>query len=273
MTISDNTLSSGLLPRTDNTRAWPILVNGKPLPELIGEPVRTLSIDCVRDPMNPDGTRLGRLNYGAEPGKDGTASAYDTWVYTETGGAVTLPYAIVNGELYVGVVEQRRHVEVHPEYNPSGMILNAPRGSHNVKREATATAREELKEEVGVFVADTVRLHGENINANNAWFAYMDELEGGTTAGQGGVTCFAVEVNAKHLLANVGPMGGVFYNTYRMDEKFLGERPKGSPYEMIGKCVFVTWHTALRLRDGFTHSATLRLLAFLAGTGRAKISF
>lgn len=257
-----NKLTAGLLDRVPGvTRGWRVSINSEP-----AETPRSLTIELERTPGDPK-TRLGRLEYGAEPKSDGTASGYDTFVFHERGGAVTLPFAFVDGGLFVAVVEQRRFAETHPEYNPSGRVQNAPRGFHNVGATAVETVQTELNEEIGVFKGVTFRLPGEPINANNAWFSYEDEENSdGQSVGQGGAIPHAVEVNATVLEAD--GTGG-----YRIRSECLGERPKGSPYEMIGNCTFLPWLRTVALRDGFTSQAVARLLSHLVATKRLELSF
>lgn len=250
-------LQSGLLPRPDTTRAWEIRVNGKTITDGLVD-VRTLQIVCARNPGDPERTLIGLVEYGAEPKPDGNPSGYDTFLFWEYGGAVTVPWTFIGGELYVGMVIQRRFAETHATYCPDGKVKNAPRGFHNIRGLADETAKRELKGEVGVFEGETVRLNGENANANNAWFKYRDELDSeGRSVRQGGVAAYAVKVNAAHLIP------GKNEDEYVFDPTKLGERPKGSSYEVISGCTFVHWTEAVRSRDGFTCIAISRLLADL----------
>ena len=253
-------LTSGLLERVPGlTRAWMFLFGGAPI-----ETPAAMTILLERTPGDP-ATRLGRLEYGAEPKADGTPSAYDTFIFHELGGAVTLPFAFVDGNLFVAVVEQRRFCETHSEYNPSGKVENAPRGFHNVGAAAQQTATDELKSEVGVFEGETFRLPGQPQNANNSWFSYEDELDqDGESVGQGGVIPHAVKVNSAFLEATEA-------GRYRIKPEHLGERKKGSPYEMIGNCTFLPWQEAVQLRDGFTACAVARLLVNLENSGQLKL--
>lgn len=252
--------TSGLLDRVPGvTRAWQFLFGGASI-----ETPSTMIIRLERTPGDPS-TRLGQLEYGAEPNPDGSPSKYDTFIFHEMGGAVTLPFTIVDGAVFVAVVEQRRFCEAHVKYNPSGKIENAPRGFHNVGATARQTATDELKTEVGVFEGETFRLPGQPFNANNSWFSYEDELgEDGASLGQGGAIPYAVRVNA----ALLEPVEG---GRYRIKPDHLGERAKGSPYELIGRCTFVRWQTAVGLRDGFTAVAVARLLAYLETSGQLKL--
>lgn len=256
------TLTSGLVPRSDETRAWPIAVNGRPLADAIGEPVRTLVIDAVRNPSDPDGTRLGSVEYGAEPDKDGRPGRYDTWIFREMGGAVTLPFAIIDGELHVGLVTQRRYAEIHPTYNPTGKVPNAPRGFHDPNKiEGEATAQAELQQEVGPFEGQIFRLPGENVTCNNAWMQYVDEEKDGQSCAQGGVNFHAIEVGPNSLERRDD-------GTYAFPAEVTAGRPQGSAYEVIGRCEFVHWTKATEARDGFTAIAVVRLMAHLVTEDR-----
>ncbi len=254
---------SNLLARNETVRAWHIEVNGRSLTDLIGGPINTMVMTCARDPKKPDESLLGYLEYGAEPKADGTLSAYDTFIFKERGGAATMPYVFIEGELYVGVVEQRRNPEVDPEYNPTGKVWNVPRGFNNFKGLMADTAARECRGEVGVFEGEIFRLPGENVNANNAWFAYYPEqgLNGESVlvpVRQGGVAMFAVEVRPNHLVKSADG------DWYAFSPEALGPRPKGSPYEVIGSCRFIRVYDAVDLRDALTLCAVARLLIFLA---------
>jgi hypothetical protein len=227
--------------------------------------VRTLEIICARDPNRAEETLLGVLEYGAEPGVDEAPSPYDTWLFFELGGVVTLPFSILDGRLLVGVVEQRRFAELHPVWNPRGMVCNAPRGFHNWRREADETALRELRGEVGVFPGETFDLGGEALNFNNSWMKYRDQLQEGKPVAQGGVKTFGVEVNPDFLEKRDD-------RAYVIKSDRLGERPKGSPYEIIGRCLFLGWTEATNLRDTPTVASIARLLACLLRQNRVSIS-
>ncbi|MFA6429862.1 MAG: hypothetical protein WCV84_05190 [Patescibacteria group bacterium] len=255
------TLPSGLEPRDPNkTRAWTVEVNDEIVPR-----VRTLVIHCEREPGKSK-TALGRIEYGAEPDKNGYAGAYDTWIFYEKGGAVTLPFCVRDGQLWVALSEQKRFCEKDEVWNRTGVVPNAPRGFHDVRMVAAETAAREMKGEVGVFDGDTSRPEGENGNANNAWLKYEDERNAdGKPVRQGGVTAYAVEVNPASLEPNPDKPG-----TLRIKPNLLGERPVGSPYEMIGKTWFVPWQTAARNRCMMTSFALLRLIDFLVEQKRLE---
>lgn len=267
----DNTLfidsrlpESGLVPRGENTRAWGIYVNGDSLREIYDdEPITSLVVVA----RNNAGKQLGRLEYGAEPTPEGEPSDFDTWLFKDISGAVIVPFVVINGELLVGVVEQFRFAEQHNMYNSSGKVWNAPRGNFSELREADAAAQHELIGEVGLFKESPFRLEGENVNVNNAWFAYEDELKNGKSVKQGGVALYAVPVNQNEM-EPAGPSGN-----WRVSDRILEGRPKGSPYEKIGKCLFVPWQEAIKLRDGFTVIVVARLLAHLQTCSEAQIMF
>lgn len=301
-----------LVPPASTTRRWPLTLFGPSGQNLLGgeakiilpgstEPVpftreliTGLSLDCVRDPRNPDGTRLGRLEYGCEPKADGTPSNYDSWIFHELGGTASVPWTVIDDRLYVGLLRQRRNTEVDDEFNPSGWILNIPRGFlDSIQDKARAAARKELYEEVGVFHGAPVDLGGQNVTANNAWFGYdkMVVDDDGRVTYQGGVRFFGAHVKSdtleegpqsalRDLLAAVE--GDVALAIIRRSNfKVLGFKPgalvpgaKDGPYEKIKNgLVFIPATLATDLRDGFTSVGVGRLRSWLEAKGAAKVTY
>ncbi len=84
-------------------RNWRVSLDGTPIPC-----VSTLTIDHPA---------LGTLTYGETP------AGYDSWAFHEAGGggAVTLPFVILDDGLWIGLLQQRRP-------NQGGDVWNVPRG-------------------------------------------------------------------------------------------------------------------------------------------------
>ena len=297
----------------EKTRRWPLRLydeHGKDL--LSGEtqiilpgathPVRFtreliagFSLDCVRDPKNPDGTRLGRVEYGAERNLDGTPSNYDSWIFHELGGTATIPWTIIAGQLYVGLIRQKRNSEIDAEFNPDGKILNIPRGFLDaVTDRARAAARKELYEEVGVFDGVPCDLGGQNVTANNAWFGYSRMNVGDTTETfyQGGVRFFGVQVkpdvladgpqsSLRDLLSAVEDDVALAIIRGKQSFRVLEFKPgalkpgaKDGPYEKIKNgLLFVPAVVATDFRDGFTHIGIARLRSWLERYGGARVTY
>ncbi len=256
-------LQTGLVPRGGNTRAWKVYANSGQLSRVLEGQVRSLVIVA----RNNAGKLLARLEYGSEPTSNGEPSDFDTWIVKNGSGAVVVPFVVVEGELLICVIDQDRFTERHAVYNPSGKVWNVPRGNFSALREADAAAQHELMGEVGLFAEKPFRLEGENINVDNGWFSYEDELKDGESVMQGGVALFAVRVN-RNEMERIGDT-----RSWRVANRILEGRPKGSAYEKIGGCIFLPWQQALKLRDGFTSIVTARLLSHLVTTGAATLTF
>ena len=256
--MSENQGLSSLVPRGPETRAWKVEVNGVP----VEEEVKSLRIICQRRPGDETDVPFQVLEYGAEHDA-GVTSKFDTIVLISQGGALTLLYAILKSHLFVGLVDQKRFCERHSEFNPSGKVWNASRGFRGKSNDARDTARHELRGEVGDVVGEVVHLDGPAVNADNAWFTYLDTERDGNPE-QGGVSMFAAEINPEHLL--------VSNDSYVFNPDNLGARPKGSDYEVIGNCVFMPWHQAVLVREGLTIAAIARLLRKLELSGRLSMN-
>ncbi|MFA6017610.1 MAG: hypothetical protein WCT28_03140 [Patescibacteria group bacterium] len=260
---NEGNLASELLPRTPNSRAWKIYANSGLLSVLLRRQITSLVIVARTN----SGDELGRLEYGEQPGKDGEPSGYDTFQFLENGGSVTLLYAIVNGQLLIGLVRQFRSCERNPQYNPDGFVPNSPRGFHNPHCEPGLTAAEEISEEVGPLTGEIARLSGANLNCNNAWITYRDERRDGESVAQGGVTIYALRVDEGQMELD-SETGG-----WRVSSVVRSKRPKGSPYEVIDACTFVPWTEAIQTRDVFTSAGVARLLALLVANKKVTVTF
>ena len=253
-----------------------------------GSRLGAFRLDCVRDPANPETTRLGWLEYGA----DASSPKYNTWLFHELGGTAMVIYTVFEGELYIGTVAQKRNAEMHSGFNKTGEILNIPRGFLDKQGDAAdEAARQELYEEVGVFAGIPMDLGGQNINVNNAWFSYSDLIVRGR-AMHGGVRFYGVRVKPEVLVAssqdalltvlrNVEPevaLSMIYGGAAKVLEFKAGALKKGSgpdsPYERIKNGVtFVPARIATSLRDGFTATGVGRLRTYLEDRGAAKVTY
>lgn len=130
-------------------------------------------------------TKMGtEIRYGERP------EGYDGFVIKEPngGGAVTIPYLFVNGELYVGAQQQKR-------VTTGGLVTEVPRGFSLPHEEHDQTAKREFEEETGVTasLADRIKpLPGKPINPNTAYFqANLHKGEG--------VKLFGIEFKADEV--------------------------------------------------------------------------
>lgn len=190
----------------------------------------------------------GTLTYGQ------TSAGYDCWHFHEPGGggSVIIPYAIVQDDIYIGVVNEHR-------YNMGGKVWNCPRGGLDSSTEShLAAAQRELAEEV--FQCDTfdpamctvTELPGEPGNPLSAYIATPDPNEG--------LHYFAAEFNKSDLVEDgdgyILREGFITQNDSLVaDQQRAGERISGFR--------FIHWTQGARLKDQLTNVAVVRLLAAL----------
>jgi ADP-ribose pyrophosphatase YjhB (NUDIX family) len=169
---------------------------------------------------------IGRLSYGW------TRSGYDGWSFHESGGGgvVSVPYAKIEGRLFVGLLLQNRH-------NQGGQVWNLPRGFLNPGESHFKALAQELAEELG-YIAPDKRLKklGRPLNPNSAFFETADEGEG--------VKFFAVEVVDDQLERENGS------SRYRFRSGLM--QPVSKTAELIYKCSFFPWRKAMDVGDMFT---------------------
>jgi 8-oxo-dGTP pyrophosphatase MutT (NUDIX family) len=216
------------------SRGWTLLLDGKPVAD-----VSSLVL------FNP---RFGSLFYGKSP-----SGNYDQWSFHEVGGggAVNMPYSIIEGNLYVGVVEQNRPLQdkVQP-------ILNVPRGFMDPEETHFETAVREVEEEAGVQGAKrkTTLLPGVSGNPNNAFFETWGDGEG--------VAFYCLEIVLDELKKSDED------DYYVLNEKVV--TPVSKAAEGIMGSRFIPWTEAAKLGDMMTLSALSRLLVYLFSEGKFR---
>lgn len=210
-------------------RQWEVKLDGKlvPSPSLI-----ELS------------SRFGLLRYGW------TAGGYDGWTFRETngGGVVVVPFALVERELLIGVIEEHRP-------NQGGKVLNAPRGFMDPGESHAHTAARELREETGLPNGEVEELAGLPMTPNSAFFE--------TEQPGIGVRVFARELPASWL-QRCSDRWEVSSSHVATDAASLQARAR----EAIGKLLFVPWTEAVMVSDMFTVAGVARLLGALRRSGR-----
>ena len=189
-------------------------------------------------------SRYGVLRYGW------CAGGYDRWSFSEVGrgGVIAIPFAIKDGRLLVGVIEEFRH-------NQGGVVLNVPRGLIDPGETPAAAASRELAEETGITGATLHELDGLPVNANTGYFETPD-------AGDG-ARIYALELAPDWLVAD---SRGVRVREDRLDNSPQAARARAK--ERIGTLRFVPWSDAAGLSDMFTVAAVARLVALLHRDGR-----
>jgi len=191
---------------------------------------------------------MGTLTYGETP------MGYDGWSYREYagGGTVTLPFTIRDGELYVGLILQRRP-------NQGGEVWNAPRGFLDPGETREAGAARELNEETGFeHSAALVTLPGEPGNPNSTFFE--------TWATDEGVTFHAVQIHAN--MVELG-LSGLGFRAGILDESASARRSRVA--EAITQARFLPWAQAAQVGDLLTNAAVARLLAHLQAVGEISV--
>ncbi len=189
--------------------------------------------------------RFGTLTVGHR------AEGFNGWSFREAGGGgvVTLPYAQVNGELFMGLIRQHRALQ-------GGYVWNVVRGFTENPFCKRGDAVRETAEELGfVGTADRIfELDGAPANWNSTF------LE--TPKGEG-VTFFAFEVDPTEIIAcDEESLGDELVFRFR-DELLQRIEAADRVGEMILQSRFLHWKTAAGVADMFTNAAVARLLATL----------
>lgn len=211
-------------------RGWSLLVNDSPVP--------SVSMLELRHP------RYGTLFYGKSP-----SGNYDQWSFHEAGGggSVTVPFALINGALYIGVVRQPR-----PLQDRNNAVLNVPRGFLDPGETHFQAAERESEEELGIPA--TFRLPGDPANPNSTFFETWGEGEG--------VRFFGLEVNQNFLVAE--------NDEYLLNPRLV--KPVSKPAEGIMGARFISWQKAALLGDMFTRAGVASLIAHLVSASRLVVS-
>lgn len=225
-------LINPISPEKQKERGWTFEVNGKKVPD-----VASIQLS------NPN---FGEWAYGL------TRGGWDGWAFHEVGGggSVVIPFVVVKGELYIGLLRQERP-------NQGGEVWNVPRGFLKPGEGHFAAAKREFKEEAGL--ADIKKrlllLEGEPANPNSAFFVTSKPTEG--------VKFYAFEV----LEEEVEPITLIPLSTeaiYRLKKGMV--KPVSKQAEEILSCRFHRWQRVARLGDMFTLAALARLVASQAYT-------
>lgn len=256
-------LTQGLLEPVETPR-FRIFRNG--VEETAGE-TKHLLIECfyLTGPSdNRTKNHIGVMEYGQPPNPDGLPNPPDTCRLTGPGGVVSALFSIVNGQLLIGLIEERRTLDYDPIAHPKATVLGMPRGYVAKPGASSAVAAlTELNEEVGVLpTLEPQMAAGEPINPDNAWHDYTRKSDG--TQGGGAEVClFEVE---QRLLVPSEDEG-----SYKLNASY--PREKGSPWEKIGRCQFDPWHLVVQKRDGMNLFGFARLMSELFALGRVQLTF
>ena len=219
-------------------RGWKLEVNGN---EFEG-PIETVRL------FN---SRMGvELLYGQRP------EGYDGPVLKEPGGggAVTIPYYIHQGNIYIGVVEEAR--PTCTDGNTIERVLNVPRGFLAPGETHFETAKRELAEEVGYEPIEKriVQLNGKPQNPNSTFFV---------TGKDKGVKMYGVKLQDNELYM-VKDSQDSSEKEFQFNKEII--KPTSRMGERIGGSKFIHWTKAVSQIDMFTVAGVARILANQSNT-------
>lgn len=187
------------------------------------------------------------LEYGLHPG------GYDVWKFKEPngGGAIAVPYAVIDSKLYVGLVDQKRPAV-------GGVISELPRGFSEPNEDHLKTVQREMGEETGLTaVMKRFYMVGKEKNPNTAFFDTSRPGEG--------LRFYSMQVQPEEELEKAYDELGEYY---RFNQALLEEAremdDKGA--ERILTSRFVTLQDAVQDSPDLMTSAGVGLLvAHLVG--------
>lgn len=208
------------------------------------------------------GLRLYNEKMGIEIRYGMRAEGYDGILFHEPsgGGSVLIPYVIHEGELYIGLVEERRK-------NMGGNVLDAPGGFIDPGETPFETATREFEEETGA-TADKNKVidlneYYEPANSNRA---IVDTSRKGE-----GAHFYAIEFTKEQVELSANLELGVPILLFKKGSIKPVENNKGA--EKIFGCRFYPWHIAATRSDMFANAMFSRLAAHLVLTGKLTLSF
>jgi len=191
-------------------RDWELLVNG----ELVKD-VRTMSL--THSAMGIE------VNYGLHP------AGYDTVRIHERGGggAVTVPYTLIDGRLHIGVVSQNRP-------GAGGVVDEIPRGFVDPKETHEDAVVREMAEETGLStLAERFFELGRHKNPNTAFFD--------TSAPDEGIRFYGIEITPEELELVADESGAPYYRFQQgirdQAETKVEERILGSRFVPVGELI------------------------------------
>lgn len=242
-------------PDLQGKRGWRLSLNGFSLEGktlLINDPTGKSEPVEIRNIVHLilENQRFGILSYGkAQEGN------FDLWRFHETGGggAITLPFSLIKGLLFVGVCKQDRP-------NMGGIVYNAIGGFVSPGEKHFEAASRETLEEIGFDVNKRMfDLGGQPGNWNRLFVETPDKKEG--------LKLFAFELKVEEL--NQLTTEGKFNQAYAIKKDLL--KPVSPAAEKIMGSVLIPWYEAIDLADIFIATATVRLLNYLRNANILKL--
>lgn len=213
-------------------RGWKLEINGIEFEEPI-ETVRLFN------------SRMGvEVLYGQRP------EGYDGLVLKEPGGggAVTIPYYIYKGNIYIGVVEEARPTCTD---GTTEKVLNVPRGFLIPGETHFETAKRELAEEAGYEPIEKriVQLNGKPQNPNSTFFV---------TGRDKGVKMYGVKLQDDEVYMTTDSQDPL-EKEFKFNKEII--KPTSRMGERIGGSKFIHWTKAVSQIDMFTVAGVARILA------------
>lgn len=218
-------------PASQAKRGWRVRVNGQEVPDVT-------SLELHQEKMGVS------LKYGQHPG------GYDSFEIHEQGGggAVTVPYAIVEGRLLIGVVAQNRPAA-------GGVVLELPRGFLDPGENHDEAALRETHEETGLDAVKSrlIKLGSER-NPNSTFFNTSKDGEG--------ISFYAIQVEPNELV-KVENQDGTSHYAFTSDIQSQAEGDKAAERILGSKFIPVT--EAVHSSDILTEAGVGLLTARMIG--------
>lgn len=224
-------LTKNVTPLTEEEQAkrgWKLTVNGTEVPGVSSAKLTQEKMNIV-------------VEYGKTP------EGYDGITIEEAGGggSVIIPSVVIDGQLYIGVVEENRP-------KAGGKQFNVPRGFLDPGETHFAAAKRELAEESGYTpMEDRIQdIGGEPMNPNSTFFV--------TKGSDKGVKPFAVQVRQDEVRKVQSENDNPIDRVYEFNPDVIqGVTPAG---KKVMNSKFIHWTKAMGLKDMFTVAAVGRLV-------------
>lgn len=219
-------------------RGWELQVNGETVPDVSSATLTNASMGL-------------ELKYGQTP------QGYDAWKFHEPGGggSVTMPWAVIDGKILLGVVNQNRPAA-------GGVMSEAPRGFMDPGESHLEAAVRETSEETGLqALKERFVMLGNGKNPNTTFF---------DTSGQGeGVTFFGLQVMPDEL-EQINQEDGASYYAFRHDIRAQATGDKVA--ERILGSRFIPIQEAVTSPDLMTAAGAGLLTGYMLGSSALRLA-
>lgn len=212
---------------------------------------------------DPSGHMVG-IRYGTDP-----VYGRDTVTLDRGPSVVTFLWSIVEGELFAGLIEERRATRVSPE-NPEGWTVTPCAGLVDPGKDVRTTSDLEVAQEIGVCQGETILLAGEPINQCVAWIVNPLDPESGTEQFHG-ISVAAREIDARLLEVDPDEPGHLRFKAEALGARQEDHTPNAG-LEKIGVTRFYPFEELVKLGAGWNQFIA-RLLGHLIETGRLTFNW